>query len=33
MDTPKTLDGCMPFEIKSKRKEETNGSTETNDAR
>tara|TARA_R110000824_G_scaffold361649_1_gene549568 strand:- start:37 stop:249 length:213 start_codon:yes stop_codon:yes gene_type:complete len=32
-NTPKTLDGCMPFEIKSKRKEETNGSTETNDAR
>ena len=29
--TPDTLE--MPFEIKSKRKEDTNGSTETNDAR
>ena len=28
---PDTLE--MPFEIKSKRKEDTNGSTETNDAR
>jgi hypothetical protein len=31
--TPDSLEDCMPFEIKSKRKEETNGSTETNDAR
>ena len=31
--TPDSLEDCMPFEIKSKRKEDTNGSTETNDAR
>jgi|TARA_R100001244_G_scaffold127138_1_gene97653 hypothetical protein len=31
--TPDSLEDCMPFEIKSKRKENTNGSTETNDAR
>ena len=31
--TPDTLEDCMPFEIKSKRKEDTNGNTETNDAR
>ena len=31
--TPDSLEDCMPFEIKSKRKEETNGNTETNDAR
>ena len=31
--TPDSLEDCMPFEIKSKRKEETDGSTETNDAR
>ena len=31
--TPDTLDDCMPFEIKSKRKDETNGSTKTNNAR
>ena len=29
--TPDTLEDCMPFEIK--RKEETDGSTKTNDAR
>ena len=29
--TPDSLEDCMPFEIK--RKEETDGSTETNDAR
>ena len=28
--TPDTLEDCMPFEIKSKRKEETDGSTKTN---
>ena len=31
--TPDSLEDCMPFEIKSKRKEDTNGNTETNDAR
>ena len=31
--TPDSLEDCMPFEIKSKRKEDANGSTETNDAR
>ena len=28
--TPDSLEDCMPFEIKSKRKEETDGSTKTN---
>ena len=31
--TPDSLEDCMPIEIKSKRKEETNGNTKTNDAR
>ena len=31
--TPDSLEDCMPFEIKSKRKEDTNGNTESNDAR
>jgi hypothetical protein len=29
--TPDTLEDCLPYEIK--KKEETDGSTETNDAR
>ena len=28
--TPDSLEDCMPFEIKSKRKEETDGNTKTN---